>query len=182
MLAALALAGLAVAVFSIGAPGDPLGLPELANHLRLPELEDTAGDWLEQLEDEGPLARRSALGGLCALGAGLLLLAAFPPRRERLVVLEKSDAGELRARRRPLAQVAEALAERERGVTAANARVRPNRLGRGGRLRVRASRLRHAPPEDVGERVSQALAPLATEFNVQPRVRSRLGKGRERVE
>ena len=182
LLVALALAGLAVAVFSIGGPDDPLGLGALAEYVRLPELEDEVGGWLGQLEEDGALARRSALGGLCAVTAGLLLVATVIPRRERLVVLERSEAGELRARRRPLAQAAEALAERERGVTAVKARVRPRRLRRGGRLHVRASRRRDVPAQEVRDTVSRALAPLASEFDVRPRVQSRLGEGGERVE
>lgn len=182
LLLALALAGLAVAVFSIGANDDPLSLAALAQHIQLPELEDDVGGWLGQLETDGPLARWSALGGFCALVAALLFAATLLPRRERLVLLDETETGELRARRRTLGQIAEALAEQQSGVTGAKARVRPRRVGQGGSLKVRASRPRRLAPELVKERATRALTPLASDFHLRPRVRSRLGKGKERVQ
>ena len=51
LLVALALAGLTVAIFSIGSDDSTVSLPALAGYLRLPELSDTVGGWLEQRRD-----------------------------------------------------------------------------------------------------------------------------------
>ena len=75
LLAALALVGLAAAVSCIGSGDGTLSLPWLADQARLPELRDEVGGWLDRLEADGPVAWRSALGGLAAMLLGLLLLA-----------------------------------------------------------------------------------------------------------
>ena len=117
LLVLLAVAGLAVAVFSIdtGTTGPSLG--RLAELLHLASLRDTVGAWLDQLEASGSVA---VVGGLCGLGAvlvGLVLLAGLlVPRRERLITMPSAVSGDLAARRRPLAQVAQTLAEQARGV------------------------------------------------------------------
>ena len=130
LLVVLALAGLTVAIFSIGSDNNTVSLPALAGYLRLPELSDTVGDWLAQLETGGDVAWWSVLGGAIALLIGLLLLVSYLlPRRERLVILEQSPVGTLAARRRPLAQAAATLTERQRGVLAVKSRVRTRRSG-----------------------------------------------------
>jgi hypothetical protein len=183
LLVALALAGLAAAVFSIQGGDQPLSLPGLAKHVRLPELAETVGDYLDQLEADGPLAKRSALAGAGAVLVGaLLLLGVLAPRRERLVTFERSKAGKLGARRRTLASVAEALAEQARGVTSAKAGVRPRGRMRSGRLRVRVSHPRSYQKRDVEERVASAVSPLVDSSGLTSRVEASVGKGGARVE
>jgi uncharacterized protein DUF6286 len=183
LLVALALAGLAAAVFSIQGGDRPLSLPGLAEHIGLVEVEETVGDYLDQLEADGPLAKASALAGAGAVLAGLLLLlGVLAPRRERLVVFDDGEAGRLAARRRTLARVAEALAEQARGVTEAKARVRPRGRLRKGRLRVRVSHPRKYRDSEVEERVLSAVSPLVDSSGLKPRVEARVGKGRAEVE
>lgn len=183
LLAALALAGLALALFSIGGGQSAVSLPELARYVQLPELREEVGAYLAQLEDDGSVAAYSALAGAAAVLAGVLLLVgALAPRRERLVVLEEGENGRLAARRRTLSHVAEALAEQARGVTEARARVRPSRWNGGRRLTVQATRPRSSSPQLAEEKAAHELAPLAEEFGLKPRVRSKLGTGKARVE
>jgi hypothetical protein len=169
-LVALAAAGLALAVFCIGTGTSGPSLGRLAELLHLGSLRGTVGQWLSQLETHGSVA---ALAGACGIGAmllGLLLLAGvLVPRRERLVTLSRLESGTVAARRRPLAQVATALVERERGVTEARVRVRPMRRT-GGRLSVRASRARHADPGQVEAAVGEALGGLTEPFKLKARV------------
>jgi uncharacterized protein DUF6286 len=183
LLVALALVGLAAAVFSLQGGDRPLSLPGLAEHIRLPEVEETVGDYLDQLEADGPLAKASALAGAGAVLAGLLLLlGVLAPRRERLVIFDDGEAGRLGARRRTLAGVAEALAEQARGVTEAKARVRPRGRLRKGRLRVTVSHRRNYQGSEVEERVRSAVSPLVDSSGLAPRVEARVGKGRAKVE
>jgi hypothetical protein len=175
LLVVLALAGLAVAIFSIGADDNAVSLPALARYLHLPELRDVVGDWLGMLETGGPTAWWSVLGGAVALLVGLTLLFTYLfPHRERLVTLAENDAGRLASRRRPLAQAATTLTEQERGILEAKVRVRTRRWGRGS-LSVRASRPRSASQADVEARAGQAVGTLAQEFGLRTRVRSRIG-------
>jgi hypothetical protein len=114
------------------------------------------------------------LAGACGIGAillGLLLLAGVVvPRRERLVTLSRGEPGTVAARRRPLAQLATTLIERERGVTEARVRVRPMRGRTGGRLSVRASHARHADPRQVQAAVREALGGLTGPFKLKARI------------
>ncbi len=177
-LVALAAAGLAAAVFSIGASGD-LSLARLADLVALPKLEDEAGKLFAAVEADGPVALRSALAGLAAVALGVgLLVGALAPTRERTLQLEDDDEGRLEARRRALGQVASALVEQERGVDAKRVRVRPRRKGPGGRLMLRASHPSSADPDDVERRATAALASLTGPFHLEPRVRARPESGR----
>jgi hypothetical protein len=179
LLVALALLGLAVAVFSIQGDAATLSLPRLAEYLELPQLRAHAGRWLDQLEEPGPVALASLGGGAAAIAAGVLLLAGtIVPPRERLLVVEEEDVGRLAARRRAVTQAASAIAERVRGVTEAKVRVRPRRRGRGGRLGVVAVHPRTVPGSEVEERVREALVPLSVGFSLRVRVRARRGKAR----
>ena len=183
LLVALALAGLAAAVFSIQGGDGPLSLPGLAAHTRLPEVEQTVGDYLGQLEADGPLAKLSALAGAGAVVAGvLLLLGVLAPRRKRLVIFDNGEAGRLGARRRTLAGVAETLAEQARGVTEAKARVRPRGRLRSGRLRVTVSHPRNYQDREVEERVLSAISPLVDSSGLKPRIEARVGTRGARVE
>lgn len=171
LLAALALAGLAVAVFSIGSDS----LPALAGYLQLPALRDTVGGWLDGLETSDSVVWWSVLGGGIAMVIGaLLLLAHLLPQRERLVVLEESQDGRIAARRRPLAQAAASLTERQRGVLGVESRVRTRRFG-ASRLSVSTTRAGSSSAADVEQRAGTAIAPLAGDFGLRTRVRSKVG-------
>lgn len=182
LLVVLAVAGLASAVFSIQGGTATLSLHYLSGLVGLPSLRDTVGDFLGSLEASGPTAIVALLAGLGAMLLGLALLAGLlVPRRERLVTLRDEDEGSIAARRRVLAQLGESLARGAGGVTEAKVRARPSRTG-GGRLAVRATRSRSAPPEEVRKRVEQALAPLTEPWELKARVATRLGQPRARVE
>ena len=170
LLVILAVAGLVVAIFSIGTGPTGLSLSGLADLLQLHTLRETVGDWLEQLEASGPVALVAAACGLGAVLLGLLLLAGvLVPRRERLVALAEGEHGVLAARRRPLAQAATTLVEQVRGVTEARVRVRPRRTG-GGRLAVRASRSRRVEAPQVKTAVREQLSTLTDPFKLKARV------------
>lgn len=183
LLAVLAACGLAIAIFSIGwsRTGD-FSLPGLTRLVHLGNLRQEVGELLHDLAGPGPVAGITVLCGLGAIAVGLLLLVgALWPRRERLVILDRSAEGTLAARRRVLARVASALAEQTHGVTATRVRVSPGRR-RGGRLAVRADHSRTQKPRDVRQRTQLALAPLTDAFGLRARVQPRLGQSRRRVE
>jgi len=179
LLAALALAGLAVAVFCIEGGRNGLSLPALARQVHLPQLRHEVGAFLHALEASGPVAKLSALGGLGAVALGVLLLVGvLRSRRERLALLEAGEQGTLAARRRPLSQVASALVEQVRGMTQTRARVRPRRRGHGGRLLVRIDQPRGTATDDATkQRVASAVTPLTEPFGLRLRVRVRNGRG-----
>ena len=175
LMVVLALAGLAVAIFSIGGDSRSVSIPALADYLELPALRDAVGDWLGRLEADGPTAWWSVLGGAMAILVGLIILIGYLlPIRERLLTLAETENGRLAARRRALAQAARALAERQRGVLRAKTRARTSRWARGS-LSVRADRPASAPAEEVEKRVQTAITPLAEAFGLRTRVRSRVG-------
>jgi hypothetical protein len=175
LLAALSLAGLAVAVSSIASEGT-FSLPWLADQLRLPEGRDELGGFLDTLEEPGAVALRSGAAGLAAVAAGLLLLAgAFWPRRQRLTVLEQNEHGTLAANRRALSRAAATLVESVRGLSARRVRLRPRRRGAGGRIDLRAMRPETLASEEARRRADHALRPLAESFQLRPRIRTRTG-------
>lgn len=178
LLAALAAAGLAVAVFSLGGSGD-LSLPGLADLIALPDLEAEAGELLGAVEADGPIALRSGLAGLAAVALGvLLLIGALAPAREPTLLLEANDEGRLEARRRAFGQVASALVEQQRGVNASRVRVRPRRTRRGGRIVLRARHPASADSDEVERQTTSALTPLTKPFDLKPRVRAHPDSGR----
>lgn len=185
LLLALAALGLAAAVFSLQGDSGALSLPTIARHFQLPALRELVGDYLSSLERSGPTAWISVGAGAAAIGLGLLLvIGALVPRRERVLVMQHQEGESLLvARRRPLTQIARALAEQERGVTVAKVRLRAGRWRLGGRLSVAAFHPRTRVPEEVVARVSAAIAPLTDAFGLRSAVRARLGEhGRARVE
>jgi len=172
LLVALAAAGAAVAVGSLSAGGD-VSIPGFAGQLDLASLRDQVGGLLGALEGSGPVATRTALAGAAAVVlAVLLILGALWPRRPRVVLLEESERGRLAARRRPLRQLAGALAAEAEGVRPRRVTVRARRAG-GGRLGVRAVRDPELPSEDARTRTERALEPLAGGFALRTAVRSR---------
>jgi hypothetical protein len=182
LLFALALAGLVTAVFCVSGGTTGISLPHLAGLLHLPALRDTVGHFLGALEAPGPVAVVALLGGLAAMALGaLLLVGLFLPRRERLIELERNDEGTLAARRRPLAQAGEALAEQVRGVADAKARARPGRIG-GGALSVRATRSRPAEAAALDASIRRELGAVTDPFALKARVTTRLARNAARVE
>jgi len=182
LVLALSIAGLAVAVFSIGEGTKGPSYARLAELVGLPRLRDAVGGWLGQLEAAGGVAQIAALAGLGAMLIGALLLAGvLVPRRERLVTLAGGATGALTARRRPLTQLASALVEQVRGVTAARVKVRPRRRA-GGTISVRAQRSRRAQDRDVERAVQQELSDLTEPFRLRARVRVRAAHRGNRVQ
>lgn len=146
LAAALALAGLAVALFSIQGGTAALSLPALAGDLALGDLQVTVGMWLDDLHADGPVARVAALAGAGAVALGVLLLfGVFGRRRERLIVMRSDDDGTIAARTGAVGQAAVALGEQSRDVLRAKDRTTARRHGVGGRLRLT---LYHAPSAD----------------------------------
>jgi len=182
LLVVLALAGLAIALACIGTGENTLSLAWLAEQLRLADVRDEVGGFLDNLEGASPPAL-AILAGLGAVLLGVVLLAGLlVPARERLVTLETTgDGGRLSARRRPLGQIAGTLVEQVRGVTGASTKVRPGRRT-GGRLRITADRTRTAPAKAVEQSSKEALAELTSAFKLRARVRSRLGESGARVQ
>jgi hypothetical protein len=182
LLLALALAGLAAAVFSIQGGTETLSYNELASLVGLPEARDAISGWFGQIAADGPIAVVALLCGLGAILLGLLLIAGvLVPRRERLIALEQREDGTLAARRRPLASVARTLTEQARGVTQAKVRARPRRRS-GGILTVRADRTRQTDEAAARSAVEAELEPLVGPFDLRTRVASRVGEAGSRVQ
>lgn len=182
LLVALALVGLAAAVFSIQADEETLSYHNLASLAKLPEARDAIAGWFAQIGAGGPTAVVALLCGLGAILLGVvLILGVLVPRRERLVVLEQRDTGALATRRRALAGAARTLAEQARGVTEAKVRARPRRR-RGGTLRVRAERTRHTDAAEARQDVEERLKPLSEPFGLRTKVAVRVSSRGPRVE
>jgi hypothetical protein len=176
----LAVAGLALAVFCIQGGDSGLSLPALAEALRLDELRDSVDSSLSELEDGG-LDLLALLIGLGVIALALaLVLGVFVPTRERLVSVGSGDE-RLAARRRPLAQVARALAERSEGVTSVKTKIKPGRR-RGGKVKVRAECTRQTEARAARDDIERELAPLSEGFQLKPKVRTRLGDRGSRVQ
>lgn len=180
LLIALAIAGAAVAVFSIQGGVETLSLPNLASLIGLPVLRDSTAELLEAVEADGPIALVSALAGLAAILVGLLLLiGALARPSERLFRADDSPEGRIAARPRPLATAAAELARGTDGVTGADARAKPSRSG--GRLSVKAVH-RHGDADELRGRVDSALASLRSAFALRTRVSIEDGGKGSRVE
>lgn len=139
LVALLALAGLAAAVFGIQGGHRTLSLAALAGHLRLPQLRADTGRFLTQLTAPGPVALVAAVCGAGAVLLGLvLLLGAWTRPRPRRIVLARTTDGSLGALRRPLSRTLTARLVKHDEVQQARTRARPRRRGAGGRIRVTA--------------------------------------------
>lgn len=175
LLVVLAAAGLGVAVLAIA--------PSLAEAISLPVLRDSVGELLRIAEGPGPVPAVTALSALGASLVGLLLLiGVLAPEPERLALLEEGAGGTLAARKRPLSQIAGALTEQTRGVTAAKTKLRPSRRGTGGRIDVEAAHPRTADPREVKQHATEAIASLTDAFKLKARVRPTLGERGSRVQ
>jgi hypothetical protein len=171
LLIALALVGLGFAVAALF--GDQLGV----------QLEGSAvSRWLERLEGDGTQGLEAVIGGGMVLLGLLLLIGALAPRRERRAVLEQDEHGTLDARRRPLAQMFTALAERTRGVTHARAKLRLGRRAHHGRLVLRAERPRTIESAAVRKSVQSEVGELAAAFGLKTRIQAPLGRRGRRVQ
>lgn len=176
LLLAVALAGLAAAVFAISDGDATLSFGQLAEWLRLPELRDEAGDLLRRLEDDD-VDGWAALSGLLAILVGaLLLVGVLGRRRPRAVSLEPT--GHLKARRRALADVATDLAERAPGVTAVRTRVRGRRQAV---VSVDAAHTPRVSSDEARRSVGLMMTDLTETGTLRPKVRARPGDAGERV-
>ena len=174
LLVLLALVALAAAIFEINGGHGTVSLAHLATLIHLPELRHDVGVYLRRVEAPGPVAWVSVGAGVGAVIVGLLLLAGvFVPRRERLIALGETERGPMFARRRALARVAAALAEQPRGVSQARARARPRRGGRGGTVRVRATREAPRERRQTEREIGERLTPLSEPFELAARVNAR---------
>ncbi len=167
-MAALAVAGLAVAVFCIQGGEETLSPANLASLLGLDGLRDTVGPWLESLEAGGPVA---IVAALCGAGAVLLgaavVVGALAPRRERLLTVARADRGDIALRSRAAASALSSLAERPREVVRARARVRPARRGTGGRARLKLTTRDGTDERPLAEQSRADLKRLAERMSLR---------------
>ena len=114
----LALFGLAVAMYCVDALIG-LGSVRPDRLLGLPGVRDHVGRFLDQVAAPGSTAGLALVCGLGAMLLGvLLLIGVLGRRRQRLVMLDQDDqTGTIAARRRPLGDMARALAEPAQGAT-----------------------------------------------------------------
>ncbi len=182
VLIALALAGLAAAVFCIQGGHGTLSLPGLASDVHLGELRGTVGSWLDRLQAHGPIATVSALSAAGAILLGLVaVVGSVVPRRERLIVLRDGPEGVIAARRRALGQAATVLAQEPAPVLRANARARPRRGKQGGRLRVRVLSVKESGNGELAGSVTAALAPLTEPLALSARVQAKTPRRSKRA-
>jgi hypothetical protein len=180
--ATLAVAGLAVAVFSAQGDTSPLSLPRLAGLLRLDDLLGSVGLLLRDVEAGGPVAKVAALAGAGAVALGVLLLfGALVRRRERLVVMRSDDAGTIAAHPRAIGQAAVTLGEQSRDVLHATAKATPKRHGAGGRLRLTAYHAQSSDGSGAATASRDRVRALADSFSLGVRVRSRVPRRGARV-
>jgi hypothetical protein len=174
LAAALAVGGLAVALFSIQGDGATLSLPALAGRLHLGDLQVAVGMWLADLQADGPVARVAALAGAGAVALGVLLLfGVLVRRRERLLVMRSDADGTIAARPGAVGQAAVALGEQSRDVLRATDRTTARRRGVGGRLRLT---IYHAPSTDAAGTTAAGrvrIQGLADAFSLRADVRGR---------
>ena len=180
----IAVFGLGVALFCVDGLVS-LGSIRPDRLLHLASVRDHVGRFLGQLAAPGQTAGLALLGGLVAMLLGaLLVVGVLGRRRQRLVILQSDrQTGAVGARRRALAQMAQALAEPVDGVTSIK---RPgvslSRRGTRGRLKVNATRTRSTDPRVLQAAVTRAVAPVSEPFGLRPRVRVRLGDSGERAQ
>jgi hypothetical protein len=180
--ATLAVAGLAVAVFSAQGDTSALSLPHLAGLLRLNDLLGNVGLLLRHVEAGGPVAKVATLIGAGAVALGLLLLfGALVSRRERLVVMRRDEAGTIAAHPRAIGQAAVTLGEQSRDVLHATAKARPKRHGAGGRLRLTAYHAQSSDGSGATTASRDRVRALAESFSLGVRVRSRVPRRGARV-
>jgi hypothetical protein len=179
---ALAVAGVAVAVFSIQGEDATLSLPRLAKLVRLDDLDVSAGELLSALEADGPVAAIAGLAGAGAIVLGLIVLyGVLARRRERLVVMRSNADGTIAARPRALGQAAEALGEQSRDVLRASTKTTARRRGNGGRLCLTVYHAQSADGTAATAAGNDRVRALAESFALRLRVRSRTPRHGARV-
>jgi hypothetical protein len=182
LTAALAVAGLAVAVFSIQGDSSTLSLPTLARHAQLGHLLGDAGDFLASLEADGPTAKIAALAGAGAVLLGLLLLfGVLGRRRERLIVMRRDADGTVAARPRAVGHAAATLAEQSRDVLDVKARTGARRRGTGGRLRLTVHLGRSTDRAAATVAIRDRVQALTGGFSLRLRVRGHGPRRRARA-
>jgi hypothetical protein len=180
----LALFGLAVAMYCVDALIG-LGSVRPDRLLGLPGVRDHVGRFLDQVAAPGSTAGLALVCGLGSMLLGvLLLIGVLGRRRQHLVMLDQDDqTGTIAARRRPLGDMARALAEPAQGATSVK---RPtfslSRRGTRGTLRVEATRSRDTDPGELETAVGQAVEPITEPFGLKPRVRVRVGESGSRAQ
>ena len=180
----LALFGLAVAMYCFDALIS-LGSARPDRLLHLPSVRGHVGRFLDQVAAPGSTAGLALLCGLGAMLLGILLLiGVVGRRRQRLAILEQqSQSGAIAARRRPLQDMACALAEPVRGATSVKrSKLALSRRGTRGKLKVIATRTSTTDARELEAAVQTAVEPITEPFHLNPRVRVRLGEAGSRAQ
>ncbi len=174
LLVAIAVGGIVVAIFCIRGGTATLSLHHLASLISLPGLRDKVGPFLESLEADGPVAALAALcgAGTVLLGIGLIV-GALVPRRERILIVERSDRGTIAARRRAAGSALADLAEKPREVLSAKAKVSPNRSRTGGRARLKLTESAGTDERPKAEQARTDLKDLSTALSLKLQTVSR---------
>jgi hypothetical protein len=174
LLVVIAAGGVVVAIFCIRGGSATLSLHHLASLISLPGLRDKIGSFLGTLEADGPAA---ALAALCGVGAVLLgiglLVGALVPRRERVVVVERSDRGTISTRRAAAGDALVALAERPREILSARAKISPNRGRTGGRARLKVTEAAGTDERPQAEQARTDLKDLGEALSLKVEIVSR---------
>jgi hypothetical protein len=180
----LALFGLAVAMYCVDALVG-LGSIRPDRLLHLPSARDHVGRFLDQLAAPGSIAGLALLCGLGAMLLGILLLVGlFGRRRQRLVILDhEPGTGAIAARRRPLGEMARALGEPAEGATRVQRpKLALSRRGRGGTLKVDATRARSTNPQELTAAIQHAVEPITEPFGLRAHVRLHVGETKDRAQ
>lgn len=171
----LAVAGLAVAVFSIQGDSSAVSLPGLASHMRLDDLHASIGIFLEDLQADGPIAKVAALAGAGAILIGLLLaFGVLARRREHRVLMRSGEDGTIAARPRSLSQAAVTVAEQSRDVLHAKAKTTARRRGTGGRLRLTVYHAQSTDRASVTAASRDRVQALTESFSLRLRMRGQV--------
>jgi len=175
-LVVLALLGLGVAMYCVDALVS-LGSIRPDRLLHLPSVRQHVGRFLDQIAAPGATAGLALLCGLAAMLLGILLLIGVLGRRnQRLAILEQDhQTGVIAARRRPLGDMARALAEPAPGATSVKRpKLSLSRRGAHGTLTINATRTRTTDPRELAATVQGAVEPITEPFGLRSRVRVRL--------
>ncbi|MFZ0384913.1 MAG: hypothetical protein WAL22_04570, partial [Solirubrobacteraceae bacterium] len=83
------------------------------------------------------------------------------------VILEQDRTGAMAARRRPLGDMASALAERVRGATSIKRpKLALSRRGTRGKLKINATRTRATDPRELQAAIEKAIQPVSEPFGL----------------
>ena len=170
----LAVAGLAVAVFSVQGGNSTVSLPGLASHVRLDDLHASIGIFLEDLQADGPIAKVAALAGAGAVLIGLLLaFGVLARRRQHRILMRSDDSGTIAARPRAVSQAAVTVAEQSRDVLHAKAKTTARR-GSGGRLRLTVYHAQSTDRAGVTAASHDRMQALTESFSLRLRMRGQV--------